>query len=306
LCSLTAGLWVPFHCTAQPQVGGAGYSHVEYKPAFKLNATLTASIDPFEGRLYFPKPREGLNQRDVVVTLRLKGERKAELPKMGVEASPFQFPVLYFEIANKPTTVEARLQATLYTRSLLPGKPTSQVPSLSAEERQLYTGLRGGSMTHNPEQLRSWINTNQLTRPAMESDVQFAFRVHKFLRDHFKYGTPATTEWAVDAVAKCGQTECFGLSRVFVAVLRSNGIPSRALPGRMINDGGTHVKAEFYAEGVGWVPVEVAGGVTDKNSPLISPVAMSCSFYGKRKSRYRIIYAIPSTRRLRRHAKNAV
>jgi len=128
-------------------------------------------------------------------------------------------------------------------------------------------------MIHNAAQLRAWIETNELTRAAIESDVQFARRVHEFLRANFTYGWPpttwpTTTGWAVDAVAMGGQAECYGLSRVFVAVLRANGIPSRALPGRLIKDGGTHVKAEFYAEGVGWVPVEVAGGVSDKTRPL--------------------------------------
>jgi len=218
--------------------------------------------------LYFPRPREAPNQRDVVVTLRLKGDRSAESPKTGVDASRLRHPLLYFEIANKPTTVEAHVQATLYTRRLLSGKPSSAVSPLSAEERQLYTDMRGLSMAHTPERLRSWIDTNNLRRAASESDVQFAYRVHEFLRVHFKYGHPASTEWAVDAVAKSGQDDCFGLSRVFVAVLRSSGIPARALPGRMIDDGGTHVKAEFHAEGVGWIPVEIAGGVTDKHSPL--------------------------------------
>ena len=123
-------------------------------------------------------------------------------------------------------------------------------------------------MVQNTEQFRSWIKTHHLTRATDEPDIQFAYRVHEFLRNHLEYGKPATDKWEVDAIAKCGQADCFGLSRIFVAVLRANRIPSRGLPGRGINDGGTHVKAEFFAEGVGWVPVEVAGGVSDKHSPL--------------------------------------
>ena len=268
LCSLTAGLWAASPCAAQPQAAGVRHYHVESKPAFKVDATLTASLDPFEGRLYFPRPREAPNQRDVEVTLRLKGGRAAESPKAGVDVSPLRHPLLYFEVAKKPTTVEAHVQATLYTRSLVPGKPSSPVPPLGAEERQRYTDMKGFSMAHDPERLRSWIGVNKLGRAAGESDLQFAYRVHEFLRVHFKYGHPASKEWAVDAVAKSGQDDCFGLSRVLMAVLRSGGVPARALPGRMINDGTTHVKAEFYAEDVGWVPVEVAGGVTDKRSPL--------------------------------------
>ena len=123
-------------------------------------------------------------------------------------------------------------------------------------------------MMHEKDRLRSWIDSNNLRRAASESEMQFAYRVYDYMRSHYKYVHPASTEWAVDAVARSGQDDCIGLSRVIEAVLRSSGIPARALPGRMIVDGGTHVKAEFHAEGVGWVPVEVAGGVTDKQSPL--------------------------------------
>jgi hypothetical protein len=273
LGALLPAFWFAVPCAAQSEIERARDVHLEYKPALKLDATLTAIVNPFTGRLYLAKPRNGLNQRDVVAKLYLGGERSMELPGEGFEISPARFPVFYVDVANAETAVEARFTATMYTCSLLPGKPRLPVSPLKLQERAFYTSLNTYSMIHNEGQLRAWIEANQLTRAPIESDVQFARRVHEFMRANFTYGWsptswPTTSAWALEAVVMGGRAECYGLSRIFVAVLRANGIPSRALPGRMIKDGGTHVKAEFYADGVGWVPVEVAGGVSDKTRPL--------------------------------------
>ena len=65
------------------------------------------------------------------------------------------------------------------------------------------------------------------------------------------------------------KSDCGGLSVLFVAAMRSQGIPSRALVGRNATsathgkhgDSREHVKAEFFAQGVGWVPVNVSMAV---------------------------------------------
>jgi hypothetical protein len=53
---------------------------------------------------------------------------------------------------------------------------------------------------------------------------------------------------------------------LFVAALRANEVPARTLWGRWAKPqegdyGQWHVKAEFFAEGIGWVPVEMAGAL---------------------------------------------
>jgi hypothetical protein len=75
------------------------------------------------------------------------------------------------------------------------------------------------------------------------------------------------------AVVHAGQSDCGGIASLFVATLRASGVPARTLAGRWAASakkdekvGGlpfyqTHVKAEFHADGVGWVPVDPTGGV---------------------------------------------
>jgi transglutaminase-like putative cysteine protease len=65
---------------------------------------------------------------------------------------------------------------------------------------------------------------------------------------------------------------------LFVAAMRANGIPARSLvgkwaasmkPGVVIGDipnAMQHVKAEFYADGVGWVPVDQSAAVLQDKS----------------------------------------
>ena len=54
----------------------------------------------------------------------------------------------------------------------------------------------------------------------------------------------------------------------------ANGIPARALCGRVVIDEGRptktswpHARAEFFAQGIGWVPVDVAGAIRSNRSP---------------------------------------
>jgi hypothetical protein len=76
-------------------------------------------------------------------------------------------------------------------------------------------------------------------------------------------------------VCRAGQADCGGLTCLFASVLRANGVPARMLVGRWAESEKagdklngfdyhqTHVKAEFFAQGIGWVPVDLAGGLSD-------------------------------------------
>ena len=71
-----------------------------------------------------------------------------------------------------------------------------------------------------------------------------------------------------------GGTDCGGLSALFVSVMRASDIPARMLVGRWAESGKEgdkvggvtyyqeHVKAEFHADGVGWIPVDMASAVS--------------------------------------------
>jgi hypothetical protein len=58
------------------------------------------------------------------------------------------------------------------------------------------------------------------------------------------------------------------MSVLFVGLMRAGGVPARILTGRWAasqdkDQAQTHVKAEFFAHGIGWVPVDTSGAVGD-------------------------------------------
>jgi len=60
-------------------------------------------------------------------------------------------------------------------------------------------------------------------------------------------------------VFETGIGDCATQSMYFAALCRSLGIPARATGGYQMIEGtpGTHIWAEFYLEGYGWIPVDV-------------------------------------------------
>ena len=53
---------------------------------------------------------------------------------------------------------------------------------------------------------------------------------------------------------------------MYVSILRSNGIPARCLSGRNLEPDSTHVRLDFYAEGVGWVPGDPALAISRRSA----------------------------------------
>jgi len=80
-------------------------------------------------------------------------------------------------------------------------------------------------------------------------------------------------ERSASHVCEAGKSDCGGLSVLLVAALRANQVPARVLVGRWAHSSKsgeqlegenyyqTHVIAEFWADGVGWVPVDMALGL---------------------------------------------
>ena len=102
-----------------------------------------------------------------------------------------------------------------------------------------------------------------------EQPIEFAERVLEVLRSDYKYKFSAGKKQA-SVICEQSETDCSGMSYLFVAALRANAIPARTLVGRLdkTRKAGvppsdnqyeqTHVRAEFYLNDVGWIPVDPA------------------------------------------------
>ncbi len=204
--------------------------------------------------------------------------------KSAFELSPERRPIMMARVSAQDgraqhIMIHVKYQAILRSRELAPWKEGKSAPAVTAlSEKTRETALTlGGDFDWKAEAVQKWVREHQLERNKGESDVDFARRVFVAIKRNFKYEYKTEMNRHASAVCKAGKSDCGGLSQLFVTVLRGNDIPARTLVGRWAQSskpeemvGGlayyeTHVKAEFFAAGVGWVPADVATGMQDKN-----------------------------------------
>jgi hypothetical protein len=173
--------------------------------------------------------------------------------------------------------IQLTYQATLRSRKLRRGQ-AHKVADLSQEERQKYLAERG-FFDFNQPAFHEWVQKQGLERQANEGEIHFARRVFLALKAGMQYDAPRKKDFHATAVCKSGRADCGGLSVLFASILRLNNIPARTLWGRWAKSSEpgkiwfnhpcyqTHVKAEFFARGIGWVPVDVSSAILHDQSP---------------------------------------
>jgi hypothetical protein len=257
-----------------------GYS-LSVESVAKVVAMLTrdASYPNFKGNewiVFASRAPELPGQINAKTTLDPPGERareKSELARPLVMArvrSGKQHPISSMKI-------QLTYQMTLRARKLRRGTP-HKVADLSPEERQKYLANRGFFDFDHPA-FHEWVETHGLPRQSNEGEIHFARRVFLALKAGMQYDAPLRKNFHATAVCKSGRADCGGLSVLFASILRLNNIPARTLWGRWAKSAEpgkiwfnhpyyqTHVKAEFFARGVGWVPVDVSSAILQDQSP---------------------------------------
>jgi hypothetical protein len=176
-------------------------------------------------------------------------------------------------VSGRPNRLQSKVTAemTLYTNRLLPRLAGQMAPKreLPPELAKLYTQV--GDVTG--KLFQDFLDKAKLRREAKETDLAFARRVFLYISLHFKYGP---NKEGVDTVQTL-TGDCGGLASVFDRSMRANGVPARLILGRWAasenppTDSGYHVKAEFFADKLGWVGIDMSGGVgqQDDGNPLI-------------------------------------
>ena len=210
-------------------------------------------------------------QRDATTTLLPGG-------KPGADAGPLKRPVLITHIQGQPKgtkatlTIEASLVATRM-RPRLPGDPPAKA-ELDAAAIKLYTRATE-TLDFKAKVFQEWLDRFKMRRGSDETDFAFAKRAFAFLRRSLAYQKEELDDFRVSTVCRTGKSDCGGMAYLYVATLRANQIPARALPGRLAQsekpppragdppDIPRHVRAEFFAKGMGWVPVDPALGTSD-------------------------------------------
>ncbi len=172
------------------------------------------------------------------------------------------------ELENR-FTAGMRIEADLYSRYLADAAGSANiVEPLPEAHFELYTSMTSLIDFRSPE-FSNWIEKAGLNRRRHEGQVEFARRVYQTIRNGFSYACSEKMDRRASSVCHLKTSDCGGLSVLFVSVLRKNEIPARLLAGRwakpakpeLVDFLQEHVKSEFFAAGVGWVPVDISLGI---------------------------------------------
>lgn len=196
------------------------------------------------------------------------------------DLSPLKRPCLRWRVpandsAKALTTIGFTFHLDLLPRNLRPrnrSTPPPQIAPLSKIEQQAFTAP-GPLTDFDAPAFQSFLSDSALRPTATETDIDFARRAFLFIRSKAQFAFNPNLDRRASAVCKSVKSDCGGLTALFVSILRAGGIPARQMIGRWATsakpadklDGQDwqqeHIKAEFFAAGIGWVPVDMSVAV---------------------------------------------
>ncbi len=255
---------------------------LEVSPAKKVRAELSMKVTApqlkaKEWIVFASKPPQTGGQK-VTASIVPQGTTLRDLDSFTQSVMMARIPVRS-KSQEHAITPRVLVEAELFARKLVPR--TSQpgpTETLSRIDRASF--LRETSLIdHSSESYQQWLSSQGLQRNQEESQIGYARRVFLHVRRSFSYDYQSDMNRLGSDICRAGRSDCGGLSIVFVSAMRANDIPARLLAGRWAQSSEAgkklngvdyhrqHVKAEFYAEGVGWVPVDLtSGGLPDKDT----------------------------------------
>jgi transglutaminase-like putative cysteine protease len=170
---------------------------------------------------------------------------------------------------------EAQYRATLYSRRLVersPGEPAPEVRGPSDAERR-HSLAETESLDFSSDAFRAWLKKHRLHERRKENDVDFARRAFLAITRSMTYDYQTKMDRHASHLCEVDSADCGGMCVLFVSALRANEIPARLLFGRWAKSSKTdaklngvayvqqHVKAEFFVDDLGWVPVDLSSAV---------------------------------------------
>lgn len=210
-------------------------------------------------------PPECDGQSDVRAAIRTLGHTGSTVSMLR-ESGPLQQQVfLVYVPIDKPkrgsqVVVQAIYDLTPNRRQLKEGKPTQPVPPLGAKDRAIVLADTK-EYDFKADEFEKWARGQKLIRAKDEGELAFGHRAYEVISQSIRYDGKPGIESASTICAK-GKGACGGFGNVFVAMMRANRVPARVLYGRLLRQSladadEIHCYAEFYADGIGWVPVDI-------------------------------------------------
>ncbi|MBL9084073.1 MAG: transglutaminase family protein [Planctomycetales bacterium] len=255
---------------------------IERRESQRIQATLTFAIEvpklkATDWVVVVGKPPELPSQSDVSSHLDASAASHVEVGGIGRSVLRARVPVNGGPRETRFETT-AQFDATLYSRKLVQrSAPADEAPQLDKLERDAY--LRKTPMfDFAATPFTEWLYEHELSRRKNESDVDLGRRAFQAVVQSMNYKYQSEMARNASHVCETGKTDCGGMCVMFVSAMRANKVPSRVLAGcwakSSVEDAmlqgtryyQTHVKAEFFASGIGWVPVDPSSAVLHDRS----------------------------------------
>jgi len=208
------------------------------------------------------------------------------------ERGDAQRPILLARVPVKGTdddrheiTLHLTYRTELMSRHLKPLDPDAKEIAIDPPGKAERTAALAASdcIDFRTPEFQAWLDREKLRPNPDETEMDFAARAFLWVRDSCKYEYTAVMDRSATHVCSSRTSDCGGLCALFVATLRASGIPARRLVGRWassakpgekvgdVNYYQQHVKAEFFAAGIGWVPADPASAVLwDKSTDALT------------------------------------
>jgi len=178
-----------------------------------------------------------------------------------------------------PDSLNCQLTAlvTLSSRKLValpsrnPGNRSPFPETFAVGERKKY--LRTSTLVdHEEPTFRQWLREEKLLRQPGENDMSVAKRLFLAVRTRFSLKIDPKSSRRASFTATKTEGDVGALHALFLAMCRSQGIPSRVLIGRLAKStqlvtprgGGAaqsnhqwYMRAEWWLDEVGWIPVDL-------------------------------------------------
>lgn len=234
---------------------------------YAVRYTVTIRNDgfsPTDVQLYLPMPGEWDAQQDLVIT-EISPEPESQVEEMSGNA------MLYWQMSGTPeknTTAEFSLGFTftayetithINAQGILPYAQDS-------EEVQLYTKAERYIESDDPQIIA-------LADSLVDSETdsyQIVKAFYDYIVDTAEYELLGQGLNGAKYLLDNGEGECGDYSALFIALCRAKGIPARPVVGYWAISGNdqTHVWAEFFLEGIGWIPVDATIGQQSEEGRL--------------------------------------
>lgn len=245
-------------------------------------------------KLWVPLPVEYGPQKNVTIVSLEPARYLKSTTGTGADLGLAYFEIPLAEVKDPFVNISARFRFTEYTQRFTVD-PAKVLPyNTSDPEYRKYTAATTNiALTPAMKEKALEIAGNE-TNPYLQAQ-----KIYRYVTDTLPYShaphmqLEATGKPRSVYVLETGIGDCGAQSQYFAALCRSIGIPARVPAGyqMILGPAGTHVWAEYYVEGYGWIPadVTVAEGADWSYNATVAEREQYRDFFSRNLDPYRYV-----------------